>query len=275
MFRLRSFYVLMVVGALGIAAGSASGTTRYSQGFEDNTDGWFNTLTRTPSGTGGITSAGGGYHAVVTGAYTTWGGYNFGAGSVPTNFQPYRTTLDMYLDLTLIAPDDSRFDYTSAISGSDGKHRRDFVVSGGFYVNSQTQEKSFIFSASNNPPGWPKDPGRDPYQITTSGWYTIEHTYYDNGGVLAVDMNIGISGGATLHTWTLSDPSDIISLIGGNRYGWLLNIDSDFGGLAIDNTRMETLGQTVVPEPMTMAAVGMSLAGLAGYIRRRQKKTVA
>lgn len=272
MFHLRSFYVLMVVGALGIAAGSASGTTLYSQDFEANTDGWFDyggTLTRVPTSTGGITSAGGGYHAVVTGAYTAWGGYNFGAGSVPTTFQPYRTALDIYLDTTLTAPDDSRFDYSSAISDSDGQHRRDFVMTGGFYVDGQTQETSFIFSASNNTPGWPKNPNSDPYQIATSGWYTIEHTYYDNGGVLAVDMSIGVSGGATLHTWTLSNASDDISLIGGNRYGWMLNIDSDLGGLAIDNTEMATLGQAAVPEPLTLTALLAGLGGLGAYLRRR------
>ena len=48
------------------------------------------------------------------------------------------------------------------------------------------------------------------------------HDFYDDGsGVLAVDLSILDAGGAVVHTWTLSDPSDVIGVtVGGNRYGW-------------------------------------------------------
>ncbi|HEV2689036.1 MAG TPA: hypothetical protein VGV35_10785, partial [Bryobacteraceae bacterium] len=42
------------------------------------------------------------------------------------------------------------------------------------------------------------------------------------------------------HTWTLSDPTDIIgSTVGGNRYGWFAS--QEFNFLAIDNSRRMSL----------------------------------
>ena len=91
-------------------------------------------------------------------------------------------------------------------------------------------------SASNNAPGWPANPDRHPITITKSGWYTFQHHFRNNGGVLAVDMTVSELGSPTpLMTWTLSDPSDTIGVggtVGGNRYGWLLNNTQE---IALDN----------------------------------------
>ena len=47
-------------------------------------------------------------------------------------------------------------------------------------------------------------------------------------------MSVLDSSGTVLHTWTLSDPSDIIgTTVGGNRYAGLFN--NQFGNLALDN----------------------------------------
>ena len=103
-------------------------------------------------------------------------------------------------------------------------------------------------SASNNTPGWPSNPDRHPYPITESGWYTFQHHFYSNGGVLAVEMTVRQASaiddpaGAT---WTLSDPSDIIgSTVGGNRYGWLVKNELP---LALDNITRS--GIVVAPTP--------------------------
>ena len=46
-------------------------------------------------------------------------------------------------------------------------------------------------SASNNAPGWPANPGRDPYTLPHSGWFTFQHHFYNAGNdVLAVDMTV-------------------------------------------------------------------------------------
>jgi hypothetical protein len=103
------------------------GLAVWEQGFEVDTDGWFGT-TRVPSGTNGVNSASGDWHAEVnTGSYTWWGGPN---SSFPLG--GYITSLDIYLDVDAGFTNDSRFDFTSAIYQPDGDHRRDFIFNGGF-----------------------------------------------------------------------------------------------------------------------------------------------
>ncbi|HEU0292705.1 MAG TPA: PKD domain-containing protein [Anaerolineales bacterium] len=206
----------------------------YFNGFETDIDGWF-TPSRVISGTNGIPSASGGYHAeAIAGNYTRWGGYNsvFPAGG-------FITSMAVYLNMNAGYANDTRFDWSSAINGPSGEHRRDFVFTGGFYNDATgpgAGQHRFVFSASNNTPGWPKNPDRDPFAVTTTGWYTLQHYFYDSGvGVLAVDMTILDAAGNELHRWTISDPTDVIgTTVGGNRYGWL--VTNGFPFLAIDNS---------------------------------------
>lgn len=211
------------------------------QGFEQDTVGWStdgSTIARVPSGTNGVLSKTGSFHAEVkAGAFTRWGGYS-------SVFPPagYVTSLDIYLNLGAGYPNDTRFDFTSAINRPDGNHLRDFIFNAGFYddTDSTGSGPRFVVSASNNVPGWPKNPGRSPFTISNSGWYTFLHRFYNNGsGVLAVDLSIVDSGGIVLKTWTLSDPTDIIgATVGGNRYGWFPY--NYFPFLAIDNSVLAT-----------------------------------
>ncbi len=210
----------------------------FFNGFETDIAGWV-TPTRVTSGTDGIPSASGDYHAEATGGdFTRWGGYN---SEFPS--EGYITSIDIYLDVDGVFVNDTRFDWTSAITRPDGEHRRDFIFNGGFYSDDDGSPGSgfnrFIVSASNNAQranSYPKNPGRDPIAITTTGWYTLQHRFYDSGGgVLAVDLNILDSIGNIVHTWTLSDVTDIIgNTVGGNRYGWFAA--NEFLFLAIDNT---------------------------------------
>jgi hypothetical protein len=115
----------------------------------------------------------------------------------------------------------------------------------------------FVMSASNNAGGWPANPGRDPFTITTSGWYTLQHDFYDaGGGVLAVDMSVLDAGGAVLKSWTLSDPADVIGVtVGGNRYGWWAT--NQLGSILVDN--VVRTGSTLEERKQ---AVGDELAAL-------------
>ena len=235
------FSVVPLQGAL-----AAAPPAPYSNGFESvgdaaidpgyvSADPMFD-VTRVPSPTDGVTASSGSYFAEAasndydTGAlsqFTRFGGYSstFPAGG-------YTTSIDVYLDMSqATGSNDLRFDWSSAISNPSGTHRRDFIFSVG---TDPTTAGQFIMSASNNAPGWPSNPGRDPFTVSTSGWYTLQHRFYDSGGgVLAVDMSV-LSGTTVLKTWTLSDLSDIIgSTVGGNRYGWL--VYTDFPFLALDN----------------------------------------
>jgi hypothetical protein len=233
----RSFLTALATAALFslmVGAAPAATPSPFFNGFETDTSGWFETneIERVASGTHGITSADGGYHAEVSdGPFTRWGGYT-------DEFPPsgYSTSIDIYLDPDSCPANDSRVDWTSAISNPAGEHRRDFIFNFGCYID---EGNYWVFSASNNAPGWPKNPGRDPYYVYGSGWYTLQHVFDDNGsGVLAVDLNLINAEGEVLHTWTLSDPTDVIgSTVGGNRYGWFAT--NEVGVLAIDNSRLD------------------------------------
>jgi hypothetical protein len=266
-----------VAAILGLASSPAQAdTVVFQQGFETNNAGWdvFGpsfTAARVPSGTNGVASASGSFHGLAHASATDWGGYNsvFPVGG-------YRTDLDIYLDVNGGAANDTRFDWDSAVSTNTGGFLRDFVFNGGFYNDSDATGNGnrFVFSASNNagrPNSFPKNPARDPFAITTSGWYTFEHDFRDNGGILAVDLKIFDSLDNLLHTWTLSAPTDLIGAnVGGNRYGWVVN--NEFSSLAIDNSERANLGAAAdpVPEPASLMLLGSGL--LVGYRRFRRQK---
>jgi hypothetical protein len=247
-----------MAAAAVFAAGTAHGQS-YFQGFEDpawvadsDPNDWQNfsggDIVRVTSGTNGITSSDGVAHAIITdlqmgtdvfgnpalgvGApYTRLGGYStvFGSG--------FTASIDVYLDPAW--GDGEGFDYSVAANGTDGSHQRDFVwhvgvVSGELLVNA-SNNSDLSFNASkllNNNDG-------NNHTITSAGWYTLEHVFYSDGGLLAVDMNLRDDGGNLLYSITRGPNSaDIIpDEVGGNRYGWFVynNID----GLAVDNNLLE------------------------------------
>lgn len=167
---------------------------------------------------------------MASGALTRWGGYSsvFPQGG-------YTTEVAIYIDVENAPETDTRFDYSSAINRPDCNHRRDFVFNGG--VNLVNNQPTYCVSASNNADGFPCNPDREPQTLTATGWYTFRHEFYDDGsGVLAVDLVLLDPNGVEVHTWTLSDSSDIIGVtVGGNRYGWFVRNQFEF--LPIDDSR--------------------------------------
>jgi uncharacterized repeat protein (TIGR01451 family) len=228
----------LTASVLALGASAAPAPAPYANGFEnaDNVDSVtypsdaMYSVTRVASGTGGITSSSGNWHAaagVGSGAFTRYGGYS---SVFPTG--GYTTSADIYLD-TSASPlgADLRFDWDSAISATSGGFRRDFVF------NVATDGiGGFVVAGSNNSGRSGANPLIDPsrYTISTSGWYTFQHRFYSNGGVLAVEMTVRAAGStAPLASWTRSDPTDVIgTTVGGNRYGWLVNNELP---LALDN----------------------------------------
>ena len=220
----------------------------YFQGFEVDTYDWSG-VTRVGSGASGVTSAAGDFHAQAdtvaapntTSDFTKFGGYEstFPAGG-------YTTSIDVYLNVDAGNPNDTRFDWSSAINKPDGTHRRDFVFNAGFYNDSDATGTGprFVINASTNATrsgAFPKNSGS--FTIPTTGWYTLEHHFRNAGlGVLAVDLSISTLAGAPLKTWTLSDPTDIIgSTVGGHRYGWI--VIQEFPILVIDNVSLLSVNQ--------------------------------
>ncbi len=254
----KSRFVLSFV-VVCLAAAAVVLLADYDQGFETDIVGWdvfggaFNAV-RVASGTGGVTSSDGAWHAEDCGAgaddpgaATSWGGYacNDGCAAIDCAaglFQPngYLTSVDIYLDVDGGWANDTRFDWTSAIGMPDGNHRRDFVFNGGFYdddLGPGAGTDRFVFSASNNATrsgAFPKNPGRDPIVVDQTGWYTFQHRFRNDGlGVLSVELSIYDDTSTLVHMWVLSDPTDLIDVtVGGNRYGWFAI--NEFGCLQYD-----------------------------------------
>ncbi len=278
MKRIQIFLTLLLLGLFPMTSNGQG--VFFDQGFETDNSGWdvFSSglhAIRVPSGTNGITSRTGSYHAEAGPAATNWGGYNCvpgcdntgcAAGAVfPAN--GWQTSVDVYLDLTMELPNDTRFDFTSAVSRPEGSHRRDFAFNAGFYFDTTPPGSGprFVVSASNNTGrgnSYPKNPGRDPFVISASGWHTFQHTFYDNGsGVLACDLSILDPSGSVLHTWTLSDATDLINIeVAANRYGWFAN--NEFGILAIDNSKMIKLedGPSLPHDYLLLATVDIEIS---------------
>jgi len=239
----RNILILLAAVAFTIFAIPALAAIHYFQGFEIDTYDWSG-VTRVGSGASGVTSAAGDFHAEAattaapgtSDAFTKFGGYEStfpGSG--------YTTSVDVYLNLEAGNPNDTRFDWSSAISTPTNTHRRDFVFNVGYYddADGTGSVPRFVINASNNATrsgAFPKNAGS--ISIATTGWYTFEHHFRNAGlGVLAVDLSITTLSGAPLHTWTLSDPTDIIgSTVGGHRYGWF--VIQEFPVLAIDNVSL-------------------------------------
>jgi len=258
----------LTICAMGLICQSAIATPLYFNGFETDTNGWSAT-TRVASGTGGITSSSGSFHgtAAATGTFTRWGGYNYGAGNaVPTVFQEYWTSVDIYLNVAGGWVNNTRFDFSSAINNAAGTHLSDFIFNAGFYNDATgpgAGTDRFVISASNNSqPGsaFAKNPAKDPFAIGTSGWYTFEHHFYDVGGTLWVEMAVLDSAATVLHNWN-QNTGFLIPAVGGNRYGWF--DFNEFSTLAFDNTELRTSASSV---PDTGSTLGLSFISILGVV---------
>lgn len=231
--------VMLIVPSLVMAATLPA--TVWFQGFEEDTDGWFDStngwfgsVERVASGTSGTTSSDGDFHAVMTdepggtGPFTRFDGYRdeWTGGFV--------ASIDVYLDVDMTSGEG--FEYSVAASGADGLHQRDFI----FHVTQDSSTGQLLVGGTNNSNFAPREDLEtiNHYAVTESGWYTFQHVFRDNAGVLAVDLNLIDSNGTILFTETRSDPADTIpDEVGGNRYGWFTVIDVD-GGIAVDNHQL-------------------------------------
>jgi hypothetical protein len=279
--RARSAFLAMPALAIAIATSTQTfAAPLFFQGFEANIDGW-ETPTRVASGTNGITSATGSFHAEAAGGagdFTRWGGYNTSTGGSPGPFQPYTTSIDIFLNTSGGAgvANDTRFDFTSAINNLAGTHLRDFAFNVGFYSDDTgpgAGTDRFIVTASNNTGranSFPKNPARDPFAISASGWYTFQHSFFDNGGALGVTLSILDPANTLLHSWLLG--GDPITGVGGNRYGWFAS--NEFAFLAIDNTSLDGVASAVpLPGALPLFISGMGMMGLLAW--RKKRKTPA
>lgn len=232
---------------------SANAGIIYQEDFESDSNTWnpYSSTVINESGNGVVDGS-----IDNTGAFTRFGGYSstFGSG--------YSTSLDVFIDPTAWILG-TGFDYSSAANGQDGLHLRDFIFNAG-----QTSQ-GFVINASNNSAHGFNEfsilGDNDYFTVSDSGWYTLEHNFFDLGGFLAVDFNIYDGSGSLLHTERRSSNlDDIAASVGGNRYGWIVYNDNT---LRIDNSILRT---TDVPEPSTLAIFALGIMGLASRKFKQQ-----
>jgi len=233
---MKKIIAILGAGLLAAASASAVFAATYYQGFETDTAGWFDNsnsgygvVTRVPSGTDSIVSSEGDFHAIMEGD----------SSSAPfSRFDMYRdewtgswtAEVDVYLDPAWQTG--TGFDYSVAANGSDNAHQRDYI----FHVTKDTSTGELLVAGSNNTNFAPREDleSINHYAVDTAGWYTLQHVFYDDGGVLAVDMNLLDSDGTVLFTETKTNPADVIATeIGGNRYAWFTFINVP-DGIAVD-----------------------------------------
>lgn len=233
---------------------SAEAAPPHFEGFENpgftvntppNWNNYNSLLTPVPSGTNGIASKSGLFHANLDstvlpappndffGAFTRLGGYSsvFPASG-------FRASVDVFMDLTdpAVLADTYGWDLSCAANNQSGGHRRDFI-----FHTAGSPGQILVGGSNNSNFVRRNDLGSiNHYTITATGWYTFEWVFRNNGsGVLAVDLNLRNAIGTLLWTETRSDPSDLIStIVGGNRYMWFTFLD--VANLAIDNTRLSS-----------------------------------
>ena len=240
----KCFMALMAV--MIMSSINVFSTVTSFQGFEIDADDWqanataysYGVVNRVSSGTNGIISSAGAYHAILN---------TDGSNSPFTRFDGYRSvwpingwvaSIDIYLDPNWA--DGSGFDYSVASSRLNGSHLRDFIWHVGVVTGS-----GLIVNASNNTDyevnsyKLLNENSGNYHTITSSGWYKFEQVFRNNSGFLEVDFNLYNSNGDLVYSVSRSTSADIIAtVVGGNRYGWFTFINVD-GGIAVDNVSLE------------------------------------
>ncbi|WP_210394701.1 PEP-CTERM sorting domain-containing protein [Motiliproteus sediminis] len=248
---------------LMITAAPSHAVAVFDQGFETDTAGMIGNFNRTASGTDGLTSFEGGFHAVATGGYDDNNDYQYAY----TRFDGYRdsfpgdysASVAIFLDTSWAAG--SGFDYSVASNGTDGNHQRDFI----FHVTQDSSSGQLLVGGNNNSNFAPIEnlEAGNHFVVENSGWYLFEHLFRNDGGLLAVDLNLYSSVGDLLFTETRTSAADTIpGDVGGNRYGWFTDISVE-GGLAVDAFSLNL--PAPVPEPASLALVGLALLAASRF----------
>ena len=278
------------VGLLSAGTPAAHGSAAYTQGFENNTNGWsFGThytgsgsygITRYKSGSaspvGTISAASGSYYAVVNNATNNYsnGGYaptgygdagfaNFGGSSYPGTFTQ---SISIYVDAsTWTTPANAStaaFWIDESPSSPTGQPNFNMEGDFAFFVPSAN---SGIEVAANN------SLNNLIATITGSGWYTFAETFSQQAsGPPESTFNVYNSSGTQLGSYTQSWTGQNNSDLGGPNYLWLTVWQNGFANnsLAIDNVSPFA---TPVPASLGLVSIG-SVVLIGGLALRRPRQ---
>ena len=219
-------------------------------------------IVRVATGTNGINSKTGAAHAEITpgtgqtGVFSRLGGFTgtFGAG--------FTTSVDVYFNLSdaAVTANTYGWDVSSAVSNQSSAHLRDYI----FHTASDGEGKILVAGSNNSNFARRNDLATlNHYTVNSSGWYTLEWNFRDNGlGSLAVDLNLRDASGGLLWTETRTTTDNISTAVGGNRYMWFTFVAAD--KLAIDNTTLtRKLAVTSTPASGSVFAKGVTTVNVS------------
>jgi hypothetical protein len=219
---------------------------------------WNNNNSRILRATGPLTPSTGAAYGVInstqtppspfydyTGAFSRLGGFDdtFGQG--------FRVAQDVYVDLTdtNVVNATATTGYGWSVSAAASDQNADFLKD--FVFHTAAYDSTGVWVAADGLFGFFRRNDLttlgNNYQITTSGWYTFEWVFQDDGsGNLEVLMNLRSTGSSTiLFSETIATTESLATSVGGHNYLWFTFVDTDY--LPIDNTVLERF-TTVSPD---------------------------
>jgi len=235
-----------IAATLGLAGTAlAAEPLEYEQDFSVDTAGWFDssngwvgTVTHNASDETAT------FEGDSSGPFSRFGGYS---DTWPAD--GYTAEIDVYLDPAWSVGEG--FDYSVASSRSNGDHLRDFIFHVG--VVDEAGVQGLLVNGSNNTDFTTNsfkllnDNGGDYYVVETAGWYTLQHAFRADAGVLAVDLNLRDADNNVVWTATRTNAGDTVAdVVGGNRYGWFNHIEVA-DGIEVDNHELYLGAPRVAP----------------------------
>ncbi len=264
---MKTLLIATVVALLSIT--QAHAVTLHVEGFEASTwpdpaigrtwqDNNGSTVTRVASGTNGIASSSGSFHAEISKVGSA-GAFSYLGGNDTAFRGGWTTSIDIYVDLAAL----DGFEISQAVTRNTGGHAQDNI----FHVRKVGQEYTVGVSHNSNYTANVSGFAVAPQTIQQNGWYTFQWSVMPSAGPLGVETiwTVLQDDGSTF--WQYSKDTGLgydINDVGGHRYMWFTYTGSGNGALAIDNATV-----SAVPEPLTVAGVLMGLGGIGRYLRRR------
>jgi hypothetical protein len=248
--QMKKLITICAVLTMILAVSGAAQATTTVQGFESDTGDWSGTVTRANSP---LTPAGGSYYAIVqNGAYTY-----FDHAASPVWTGPYTQSIDVYIDSDAGAVG-AKWNFDMGINrASDGTWLDDTGIGAGkaedgWYVVYTGNAGEYVGGGT---------------KIDTSGWYTIGAVWTAGDNFLTRHVFVEPLNGAEIYSFDNTKTYQGLAVLdhnlrpGGPSYGWFSQLTMS-GGLAVDNATL-----TVVPEPATMALLGL---GALSLLRRKK-----
>ena len=203
--RFTSFFEASVV-ILGETK-TSNITYYWNQDFSDNYTGWISGTITLDSGA-----------ALFEGSSAGIGPLSFFDGSNGVWSGDWYSSIKVYLEPGLTA-EGQGFKYIVSVNNESGSYLDEYGFS--FIAGSSSLTAGCIGLT-------------DIVDITTSGWYTLQHYFYDNGGVLFVDMKLVAPDTSLVLDETVDTTYLISTDVSGNRYAKFISL-TDSDGILVDD----------------------------------------